>query len=634
MLRKVVCFVFLMTVCSTYVFSQTEKSNERIVKDNMLFYLHQVDKGQTLYGLSRTYNVSVDDIKTYNPSVEQGLKIGEYLYIPVSKQKVEIHLVQKGETLYMIARKRGVKENDILNLNPELTETLSIGQEIIVPIGKIQTVEEEVTGTIKPSVTEDLTKKQKKALKEEQEKKIAETVKTAELKDIKHDSLFHIVEKGETLYGISRKYEVNVEEIKKANPNMSETLSVGQRIYIPVAETDTDELFTEDNSKQEIKKGVKKSEYTVYLLMPLRLSQAENIEPLKIRTLADYNSVKSFSFVQFYEAMLLAIDDITMKYPQIKIHLYVEDIETSTQVAQLLKSGKLDEADMIIGPFQGKEFSELCQYAKNKNILLINPFSSTFESYNAITYKATTINTYFGESFAIYILEKYPNANIIFASYQSENERKQIEAYRTGMRKVFNSFGKSINIQEVNMKSGGISGIKSALSNMGENFLFTFFEGEVTITNFTQSLYATNIENLTLIAPEKWLDYDNIETEYFMKLKTHYISQYFVNYSNPKVIRFIDAFRNAYNTEPTLELFAFQGYDFTYYFLSKLCETGTSFQSYDNNDNLLSTKFRFIPSPTNKNVLENTFTNIFKLKNYRFIDAFSDNEANTTKSKK
>jgi hypothetical protein len=236
-----------------------------------------------------------------------------------------------------------------------------------------------------------------------------------------------------------------------------------------------------------------------------------------------------------------------------------------------------------------------------------------------------------GESFAKYILEKHPDANILFANNQSEVEDKQIISYSSAMQKVFTQAKKNVNMQEVNIKNNGIASVKSAMSNRNKNFLFAFFDGELAITNFIQNLHAAKLENLTLIVPISWLKYDNIETEYFMELNTHYISQYFVDYSNPKVIRFIDAFRNAYDIEPTLELYAFQGYDFTYYFLSKLCEKGNGFQSFDGNENLLATKFNFVPSTTNSNALENTFVHVFKIKNYKFIDAFADKEPNNDK---
>ncbi|MDR0603132.1 MAG: LysM peptidoglycan-binding domain-containing protein [Bacteroidales bacterium] len=634
MLRKIVCFVFVMTTGLAYVFSQAEKTNATVIKDSILFYNHEVVKGQTLYGLSKMYQVSMEDIILYNPTVQQGLKTGVHLYIPLTKQKVEIHTVKKGETLYTIARSKGIKENELLMLNPGMNETLSIGQEIIVPWVEIQLVEEEISATISASSTStgNLSRKQRKAMEKEKEKKMMEE---EQLIGNTFDSIFHIVEKGETLYGISKHYEITMDAIKNANPHIGETLNIGDRIYIPVT---SDTIFIDDELGDEnidddvslISEGVKKETYTVYLLMPLYLSQVDVIEPAKVKSLNDYNKITPFSFIQFYEAMLLAADDISTKYPQIKINLYVEDITTSEQISDLISTGKLEDADMVIGPFQAQEFSTLCQYAKRKNILLINPFS-TVETSDGMTYKATISDAYTGEYFAKYILEKHPNANIIFGNNQSSQENKLIATYRSAMQKVFNQAGKNINMQESNIKNG-ISSIKSVMSNKNENFLFVFFDGELMVTNFTQNLRASKIENLTLVVPEKWLKYDNIETEYFMDLNTHYVSQYFVDYSDPKVIRFIDAFRNAYDIEPTVEMHAFQGYDFTYYFLSKLCETGTSFRAFDNNENLLSTKFRFVPSTTHKNMMENTFIHIFKIQNFKYIDVFSDKGLDASKN--
>lgn len=116
------------------------------------------------------------------------------------------------------------------------------------------------------------------------------------------------------------------------------------------------------------------------------------------------------------------------------------------------------------------------------------------------------------------------------------------------------------------MQSSGIAGIKAAIRPDCENFVFSFFEGEITVTNFVQTMYAGKYQNVTFIVPESWLNYDNIETEYFMDFKTHYISSYFVDYSNQNVINFLNKFRQKYSIEPTLKQFAFQGYDITYYF--------------------------------------------------------------------
>ena len=118
-----------------------------------------------------------------------------------------------------------------------------------------------------------------------------------------------------------------------------------------------------------------------------------------------------------------------------------------------------------------------------------------------------------------------------------------------------------------------------------------------------------------------------------MDFKTHYISSYFVDYSNQNVINFLNKFRQKYSIEPTLKQFAFQGYDITYYFLSSLCEKGTTFQACNTpNDYLLSTKFEF--KPLNANTLENSFVNIFKIKDYHFVEATNDIDEEDTKVNK
>ena len=625
--RKIVYLTWLCMFCTGFIFGQTGKSDKTFVKDNQLFYIHDVQKGQTLYGLSKLYNVSVAEITANNPSVKQGLKIGEQLFILASKLKVEMYIVKKGETLYSIAKNRKISESELLALNPDLNKNLSIGQEIVVPQVDFVVVVEDVTTNI--SSQDNLNRKQKKEIKEEEDRQNKENVEVkVQEKGQKSDSVFHIVELGETLYRIARKYGVTLDQIKQSNPYMGENISIGQRIYIPIKKD------SQEKENVIIKKGVEKQEYTVFALIPLYLAQVDAIEPTHIKSLVDYKKIKSFDFIQFYEALLLAAEDISVKYPHVKINLYVEDVSSTALAEALVSSGKLDNADLIMGPFHAKEFTAICQYARNKDVAMVNPFSEAFESCGVPVYKGTASLTLQGEAFARYVLAKYPEANLIFATYQSNNENKQIADYKSGMRKVFELSGKTANIHDVNLKSGGISGIKSVMSSFHENFVFTFFEGELSVTNFTQNLNAAKMDKLTLVAPEKWLDYDNIETEYFMNLKTHYVAQFFVNYSNPKVIRFIDAFRNAYDTEPTLDFYAFQGYDFTYYFLSKLCETGTSFRNFSKDEDLLSTKFHFVPSSRTSSVLENSYVHIFKLKNYKYIDAYSDNLQEEIKPKR
>ena len=107
----------------------------------------------------------------------------------VNGQQVRIHLIQKGETVYALARMYDVSASDLLKLNPKASEGLSIGQEFFVP--------------------------------DSNKKDVSTSVKS------------HEVKAGETLFSISRQYNVDVEQIKKVNNMQGNDLALGQILVIP-----------------------------------------------------------------------------------------------------------------------------------------------------------------------------------------------------------------------------------------------------------------------------------------------------------------------------------------------------------------------------------------------------------------
>ena len=141
------------------------------------------------------------------------------------------------------------------------------------------------------------------------------------------------------------------------------------------------------------------------------------------------------------------------------------------------------------------------------------------------------------------------------------------------------------------------------------------------MTHFVQSLGKLKLENLTLVTSSKWRKYDKIENEYFATLKTHYIDQFFVDYTRPEVIRFIDRFRETYSMEPTLDQFAFQGYDITFFFVNALLRYGNGFGEEVNQMQLplLGTQFHF--QKYSNLTYENSFTHLYKLdEDYQYTD--------------
>jgi len=164
--------------------------------------IYIVKKGDSLYSIARKYDVSVDDLKKYNNLDSNIINIGQELYIPKGQiiednvsTNFETYTVVLGDTLYGIANKYGVSVADIKEINNLTSNTLSIGQKLVIP-------------------TDDV---------------IVDS-------DIINYIDYRVV-LGDTLYGIANKYGVSVDEIKRINNLSNNNLSIGQIIRIPYLDT-------------------------------------------------------------------------------------------------------------------------------------------------------------------------------------------------------------------------------------------------------------------------------------------------------------------------------------------------------------------------------------------------------------
>lgn len=123
---------------------------------------HPVSKGDTLYGISRQYSVSIDELCNANGISQSAvLKIGQILKIPSDDTMTEniqtdTYVVQKGDTMYSIARKLGVSV-DTLNILNQLSNSslIKIGQELTVPTLLSEFTSPDITVSAKDMVIVD-----------------------------------------------------------------------------------------------------------------------------------------------------------------------------------------------------------------------------------------------------------------------------------------------------------------------------------------------------------------------------------------------------------------------------------------------------------------------------------------------
>jgi LysM repeat protein len=111
---------------------KTEKVNGQKV------YVHIIKKGQTLYGISKAYQVGTAEIEKLNPQLKGNLPLDQVIYIPFSeiesstKVNSATYIVQPGEGLFAIARKTGLSVQQLKEWNTGLDSLLKAGQEILL----------------------------------------------------------------------------------------------------------------------------------------------------------------------------------------------------------------------------------------------------------------------------------------------------------------------------------------------------------------------------------------------------------------------------------------------------------------------------------------------------------------------
>ena len=114
------------------------------------FVIHRVEEKETLFAISRRYRTTVDAILQYNSSASSGLEIGQILKVPyVPKVAVKpvqgrVHKVAAKETLYSISRLYQVSTDEIKQWNNLSDNSLSIGQELVIKKGAVQPASEPV----------------------------------------------------------------------------------------------------------------------------------------------------------------------------------------------------------------------------------------------------------------------------------------------------------------------------------------------------------------------------------------------------------------------------------------------------------------------------------------------------------
>ncbi|WP_159520006.1 LysM peptidoglycan-binding domain-containing protein [Sunxiuqinia indica] len=515
------------------------------------FFTHLVESGETFWGLERKYHVTRDVLEKYNPALENGLLAGLRIKIPVSEKLPEFdvkplndgqfqkHHVLRGETLYSISNKYGVKISEIKKINPVLNyRGLMAGETILITDVVAQ----------EPLVTDKQDSLDKEVFIERSENKVAVSEQAVRIiprsvpESCKPD-----------LMAAYEEYDV----------------ALLLPLYLPANDTVNRVPMT----KEEM------------LLDEAFMSQVEDSDELPEDTfkIRDEEIIypRSENFVHFYEGVLLAVDSLQKAGMKIQLHVFDTNQEQAV-VDSLVQLDVFRELDLIIGPVFPNLQQPVADFAYKNRIPMVSPLSSSgnFEDNNPYYFKVNPTKDYLVRETADFIGEEYFNKNLIvleMGEYKHLPEATLVDLCREKFfSNGFLNADREVHFHEYNFNREGYWGLRRILSKDRENVFIIPSETEAQI-----SVAISNVNSLsedfpvTLVGMSNFQRYHSIQPEYLHHTKLHLLSPYFVDYNSSFTNRFIEDFRSNFSAEPNQ--FSFQGYDIAFYFMSALFNYGKDF---------------------------------------------------------
>ena len=569
MIRRISYFILFSIILlgAEFVNAQEEpytvhRSEDKIILEGKVYYIHIVKEKETLYGISRAYNVSQKVIATENPDVFAGLQVGMVLKIPsepVVDESAEIretdeyfhHVVQEGETLYFLSRKYGIDVVEIERANPEVRITeMQVNQVLKIPKRK------------KPS---------------EREVFPADSF------------IYHYVKAGETLYSLSVNYDVSIEEIKELNPELRwGELQYDEYIKIPrrtdtlagVVDIQADSLMTDTMAQdidtlgipfwsevkwRRIRPEPVRGSIKVAMLLPLYLFWDET-DTLDLLEMDEEEVLKKededkklminpriIGYLEFYEGALLAIDELQKEGYSITLSVF--DTERSRQRTQeIIRKRKMEDMDLIIGPVNFWNLEIVAEFAQQHEIPMVSPFSSDKQivQYNPFVFQVTPSYDVEFKSWAEYISDYYDKTIIVV------HDGDSTEYHRVQFLKdeIFEKISEKADLEdvifkEVVMNDSVYVDMSHVLTQDGENLVVVPSENEAYVSNVISPLYYLLDEyEIEVAGMPQWNKFRNIDLVYFHKLKMSYFTSFYVDYDKREMKEFIRKFREIYHTEP------------------------------------------------------------------------------------
>lgn len=499
--------------------------------------------------------------------------------------------IKQGETIEDVAKKLNVKKKHLLRLNPDVSERPNANTMIIIPNPdtKKQVTE---TGEV---ANNNVSKVQGVVLKQTDVNiiKVAKdtTVTNVEIPDIdelKKNFIVHIAKPKETVYGLKRFYNVEIDSIYKLNPGLEENgLKIGQVVKIKAITTEEEK--EEASSITAMYEDVINPEVTlkVAYLLPFRANKFDSIQPVDI--FEGRGSRLSNMVTDFYMGAEIAIDSLKAQGIQIEAKVF-DTGNKGEEVKSIIADDKLKDVDVVIGPF----YSDKAQLvARSSKVPVVFPHFSknqTQFSSSKLVKASPDINTH--ANFLIeYLKETYNGETIFVVGDGKSASNAQISTIVSGLKKH-----DSISTIHILKPEKGYIKKERFTKHMKPKkhcWVIMTSNDNVAVADALNSMVVLP-EDVTaqVFAVEKNNAYKKIDNNKLARMNLTYVTNTFLDENAEMVKEFKAKYKKRNYTTPST--YAIKGFDVTYDVLMRLASGNSLSDTYKKGASLrVESKFNY-----------------------------------------
>lgn len=517
---------------------------------------HHIRSGETLYSISRLYDVPVARLEELNPGSKNGIKADEWLLISdENKGNGGFHTIAPGETIYGVSKANGISVGALLSANPGISETnFRAGDVIRLP--------EAGSG-----------------LKMEPRMVTEQTLSGFKIYKVK---------KNDTWKSIAGAHGISAEELRNANRGVE--LKNKVIIGIPVIETRAVERQVADSDPREsTSDGLEEIYREVH-----GITATENHPEVRMAVLLE--EPESRKDRQFMRGLLLAVNDL--KNSGTRIALKAIDLgKGATAIGDDLSEFN---PTLMATTAEKQVPAWLVDYSDTNNIPLVNTLDVKDISYQANPYMVQLItpSEYFNDRVAEWLHDKYTDYSLVFTG-----EEDPTDALASSLKSIWDPS---------KVRSRSIEDLKSMpLNERGKYLLYSYPVKRNEVSAFldvvNEATTRTPLASVAVLGRPNWIVYDESLENKFHNNNVMIPARFYLPANERNNSRFAIEYRQMFDAAipNSFPVYSALGYDVANYFIKGLAGAEGDINALPASHDTLQSDFS-LARPSNWSGLLNT----------------------------